>query len=68
MIKQHVHKLEPTETVVPLHSYVHENGKIVKDLITGRDVLRGFRCTEPLNKKPCPYTETIDIEHRKVNA
>lgn len=59
MVKEkHEHKFEPTTTVVPLHNYVVEHGKIVKDLITGKDILKQLKCA-------CGATDTLDLERKK---
>lgn len=66
MPKPHEHTIEPYTTVVPLHNYVVENGKIVKDLITAIDVIKGFKCTGTIYGKPCPFREAINIQERRV--
>lgn len=57
----HVHKFKPTSRVVPVHRYVVEQGKLVKDLITARDTLKQFVCS-------CGKTETVDVERVKTGA
>lgn len=59
MSKDHVHDFKPAKKVVPLHNYVIENGKIVKDLITGKDTLKQFKCD-------CGVIETVDLERTKA--
>ena len=53
----HIHKFKPRKQVVPLHNYVTENGKIIKDLITGKDILKQLVCE-------CGRVETTDLERK----
>jgi hypothetical protein len=51
----HKHDYKPVQVTVALHNYVHENGKITKDLISGKDVLQHYKCD-------CGKTETRDLK------
>lgn len=57
MAKQpHVHKFDNPQTKkVPLHNYVFEEGKTIKDLITGVDNLKQRICK-------CGAAETYSLE------
>lgn len=55
---KHIHKFKETKIVVPVHNYVFENGKVTKDLITARDVLKQYVCD-------CGRIETADLRRHK---
>lgn len=59
MVKEpHVHKFDiPQTKKVPLHNYVTERGKIVKDLITGADILKQRACI-------CGAVETYSLKRK----
>lgn len=57
--KPHEHVFKLTTKTVLLHNYVIERGKIVKDLIAGKDTLKQFVCK-------CGKTETTDLERKLV--
>lgn len=54
---KHQHKWIKTETVIPLRNYVFENGKIIKDLITGKDTLTQYICK-------CGLIDTVDLKRK----
>lgn len=53
----HTHEFKPRTIVVPLRKYVKEDGKTVKDTITGRDTLKQLVCK-------CGKVETTDLERK----
>jgi len=55
--EKHVHDFQPAKKIVPLHNYVIENGKIIKDRIQGRDILKQYVCA-------CGETQTADLERK----
>lgn len=55
----HVHEFTPRTVLVPLRKYVKEDGKTVKDTITGRDTLKQFVCK-------CGKVETVDLIRKKA--
>ena len=59
-LEPHKHKFtEPFETVEVLRKYIKEDGKMVKDTMTGKDTLRHRRCA-------CGAVETYDLERKKL--
>lgn len=55
--EEHVHKFDRVTTKVPVHNYVIEKGKPVKDLITAADTLMQFVCE-------CGKVETYDLKRK----
>lgn len=54
---EHKHDFKPRTVLVPLRKYVREDGKTIKDTITGKDTLKQFVCK-------CGATETYDLERK----
>jgi hypothetical protein len=54
---KHVHDFAPHQSIVPLHNYIIEKGRIIKDLISGKDVLRQYKCK-------CGVIQTVDLERK----
>lgn len=52
-MKDHVHTLKRKNITVPLRKAIIENGKTVRDIIVGKDILKQLVCE-------CGYTETFD--------
>lgn len=44
-IRKHEHKYKLQTKHIPLHRYVKEDGKTIKDLITGKDVIQVLECS-----------------------
>lgn len=57
MKEVHAHDFKPIIITVPLHNYVYENGKIVKDLIAGKDKLKQLICR-------CGEEQTLDLTRK----
>ena len=57
--EKHEHIFELTSAVVPLYKYISEDGKRVKQYISGRDTLKQF-------KFKCGKTNTVDLERVKA--
>lgn len=60
MKEVHVHDFKLVTITVPLHNYVSEEGKFIKDLITGKDTLKQLVCA-------CGEEQTLDLK-RKLNV
>lgn len=55
---KHEHNWQLATKTIPLHNYVTENGKITKDLITGKDTLKLWYCK-------CGAKVGIDLKRSK---
>lgn len=55
----HEHEFKLKTEIVPLRRYVKENGKMTKDLITGKDTLSVWVCD-------CGFKEAVNLERIKA--
>lgn len=56
--EQHVHVWRHKTSVVPVRSYIKEEGKLTADLITGKDTLKQWACK-------CGAVSTYDLARFK---
>ena len=57
MLEPHTHEFKHIETIVPVRRVVTENGKPVRDTISGKDTLKQRKCK-------CGKLETYDLERK----
>ena len=58
MKEPHTHDFKLITVDIPLYKYISEYGKPEKQFISGRDVLKQFKCV-------CGVTKTVDLERIK---